>query len=1041
MNDVDKLMTEILGERPNVKDRALRELVMTRMKAGGEVKMGKGGLLKKAAKAVSEAVEIVLPTAERQANLERFLEGSATKQRLYHGTNKDISTFESGRPVQWLAENPELANQFVAGGRRKMGSKPSKGSVVYPVYAKAKNLLDLTDATPQKAISTVDFLKQAGVDTSPENLRRLAEWDYELNKAYGGGSHLEDPVGSRIERMQYPEPLWSLLDRRMVIKALEDQGYDGVKLTEKFGNKEPYGESQTIGVFNPANIKSATGNVGTYDVGATDITKSKGGVIKSLAKAIAKELPEAKASQRTQIPGTEPTYRKAYDILEREKPGGRTLDYGAGLGHGSRLMGAESFEPFPREGFKPDFIRPEDIPTEEFDRLVNLNVLNVMPREMRDATVENIGRVMRPGGMGIVTTRGRDVLNAAGEAGPEPMSKITSIGTYQKGFLPEELRQYLEYILGRDYNVSKLGLGPAGAVVRKKGKAEGGEIKRADGGAIGKNVGRGMAGLTRSRQPLDPKEIQAMMLDIPAGLGVPFAEAGAEYLRGNIEDAKTSAAIDAALTAVPAVGALAKPAYRAVKGAVQKYAKGGPVKGFLADAIKSVVKKLGDDAAKAKAKPIATESVVNTAVNKAAERIAKDNPKLSESEIAKKAEREALAKLKWERSQKPELEARYGPLEAAKYSDPLAKRQRNVPEAVEARIERARNFLSQPTEPWKPPRPELQAFDRSLIKEALEGFPGVEQTRFPRYSAPRSDLEYINEIYDDPRNRELIEAQIKRGLPLGGETFYASLYPLKVATLERGMAPGKFEQFVYETAPASARNSILNEMAAGQFLRDMKARGLPLDEETVAREMALFKEKYGKGLPLMPIHREGVRKIIEGGEDMRQSVIADIPTNYKIPTYGTQKAGDFAKSVVLDVHEAAGETLGSRYHPYFTEQGGFGPSEYGPAEAKMLDIAENLGIPGGMAQAGRWFGGGELTGLKSPRGDALDLLEKQTAFTLQGMGVNPTPRNVRNYILDMVETGRGVLMPWFKGEGMPDVRVEKKKGGLVAKGALPKKRA
>lgn len=303
-----------------------------------------------------------------------------------------------------------------------------------------------------------------------------------------------------------------------------------------------------------------------------EVKMGKGGAIKSLVKAIAKELPEAKASQKTQIPGTEPTYRKAYDILEREKPGGRTLDYGAGLGHGSRLMGAESFEPFPREGFKPDFIRPEDIPTEEFDRLVNLNVLNVMPREMRDATVENIGRVMRPGGMGIVTTRGRDVLNAAGEAGPEPMSKITSIGTYQKGFSPEELREYLKYMLGEGYDISRLNLGPAGALVRKKGKAEGGEIKKADGGAIGKNVGRGMAGLRRSREPLDPKEIQAMMLDVPAGVGIPFAEAGAEYLRGNVEDAETSAAIDAALTAVPVVGALAKPAYRAVKSGVKKAA-------------------------------------------------------------------------------------------------------------------------------------------------------------------------------------------------------------------------------------------------------------------------------------------------------------------------------------------------------------------------------------------------------------------------------------------------------------------------------------
>jgi hypothetical protein len=85
-----------------------------------------------------------------------------------------------------------------------------------------------------------------------------------------------------------------------------------------------------------------------------------------------------------------------------------------------------------------------------------------------------------------------------------------------------------------------------------------------------------------------------------------------------------------------------------------------------------------------------------------------------------------------------------------------------------------------------------------------------------------------------------------------------------------------------------------------------------------------------------------------------------------------------------------------------------------------------------MAQAGRWFGGGELTGLVSPRGDALDLLEKQTAYSLQGQGIKPTPRNIRNYVLDMMETGQGVLLPWWSKKPMPDYRTEKKKGGLVA---------
>jgi hypothetical protein len=221
----------------------------------------------------------------------------------------------------------------------------------------------------------------------------------------------------------------------------------------------------------------------------------------------------------------------------------------------------------------------------------------------------------------------------------------------------------------------------------------------------------------------------------------------------------------------------------------------------------------------------------------------------------------------------------------------------------------------------------------------------------------------------------------------------------------------------------------------------MKARGLPLDEDTVKAEMDLFKTKYGTGLPLMPVHREGVRQVIEGGLNMRDMLKADIPTNYKIPTYGTQKAGDFGKSMVLDVHESAGQTQGSRYHPYFTEQGGFGPTEYGAAESKMLDIANELGIPGGMAQAGRWFGGGELTGLKSPRGDALDLLERQAAYTMQGLGIKPTPANIRNYLLDMIETGEGVLMPYFKSTPLPDVRTQKKEGGEVKSGLSVLKRA
>jgi hypothetical protein len=431
-----------------------------------------------------------------------------------------------------------------------------------------------------------------------------------------------------------------------------------------------------------------------------------------------------------------------------------------------------------------------------------------------------------------------------------------------------------------------------------------------------------------------------------------------------------------------------------------------------------------------------SKKVLGSTAAKFADKIAEAKPKMDAEEIAKKAMNQATKKLDWERTQKPELEKKYGPLSRASYAKSNPIKQRNTPAVVEERMRKANEFLDQPTEAWKPPKPELQAFDRSSIKDALEGFPGVEQSKFPRDIPSRANIEHVEGLYTDPANRALIEKQIKRGLPLGGESFYASLYPVKQAVLEAGMPAEKFDQWIYGMAPASARNSIMNEMAVGQFLRQMNARGIPLTEENVAREMAIYADKFGMGLPLMPVHREGVAKVLEGGLNLRDQNLANVPTNYKIPTYGSQKAGDFANSVVLDVHEAGGQTQGSRFHPYFNEQGGFGNTEYNAGEQGMLGIAKDLGIPGGMAQAGRWFGGGELTGLKSPRGDALDLLEKQVAYTLQQKGVQPNPANVRAEVLRQIETGEGDLLPWYRKEGMPDVRqtgLQRAEGGEIHK--------
>jgi hypothetical protein len=180
-------------------------------------------------------------------------------------------------------------------------------------------------------------------------------------------------------------------------------------------------------------------------------------------------LPAAENAARTQIIGTLPTYGKAAEALAQYGNQGRAIDFGAGLGEGAKLLGknVDTYEPFAKN-WNPTFTRPEDIPTDAYGRLTNLNVLNVVPREARDEIVQNIGRVMEPGGRGIVTTRGADVMKSQGQLGPEPMSMITSRDTYQKGFTKQELEDYMRYMLGNKFDVNKFNLGPAGVMIKKK---------------------------------------------------------------------------------------------------------------------------------------------------------------------------------------------------------------------------------------------------------------------------------------------------------------------------------------------------------------------------------------------------------------------------------------------------------------------------------------------------------------------------------------------------------------------------------------------
>jgi len=178
---------------------------------------------------------------------------------MYHGTNKDITAFKAGRGggAIWFATDPTLANMFVAGGRQRMAEGNRKGSAVYPVFLSVQNPLDLGDASPQGNSPYSYVLKAAGLPANYDAVAEIARRNLETGYA-GTNPSAADPVATLTEQyMARYNRLADILDNPGLIEVLQEAGFDGIKMQEQ--------GATTFAVFAPEQIKSATGNAGTFD--------------------------------------------------------------------------------------------------------------------------------------------------------------------------------------------------------------------------------------------------------------------------------------------------------------------------------------------------------------------------------------------------------------------------------------------------------------------------------------------------------------------------------------------------------------------------------------------------------------------------------------------------------------------------------------------------------------------------------------------------------------------------------------------------------
>lgn len=247
-------------------------------------------------------------------------------------------------------------------------------------------------------------------------------------------------------------------------------------------------------------------------------------------------LQEAKKvnPQLTQRSNTVPTYSKSGNILLNRGVEGPVIDFGSGLGLGSQELRklfpeVHDYEPLAIEGYNPKFSKASDIPSDAYKGLVNHSVLNVLPQDIRDEAMGDIGRVLQPGGTGIITARTpAAVLGAKGVYGGEPNSIITQGArgpTFQKGFSLQDLMDYAKYRLGKKFEV-------APAPSSDLGRLSGSSImiqKKADGGPVeftnkyGTSIGQDQYGNQVLPQPTELDMLKEMIPDRSTLKAIPKA--------------------------------------------------------------------------------------------------------------------------------------------------------------------------------------------------------------------------------------------------------------------------------------------------------------------------------------------------------------------------------------------------------------------------------------------------------------------------------------------------------------------------------------
>lgn len=343
------------------------------------------------------------------------------------------------------------------------------------------------------------------------------------------------------------------------------------------------------------------------------------------------------------------------------------------------------------------------------------------------------------------------------------------------------------------------------------------------------------------------------------------------------------------------------------------------------------------------------------------------------------------------------------PKDGAKKTDPMP--DRKLIQERQAKADAAMRFLeANAGEPWTPnPRGIL---DRTGFDPNFRLVPNT-NTMIP--ATGRIDP-LLAEALDNKQLRNLMERQVNLGLRLGGEGFY-NLKPLADA-YEETSGPVTFRDWVNASSAGSIQAPLPQEMANASILLFARQNDLPYDKavEELLRRYPMSQRPWFSGT-----HMDKFDEYLQTG-----SINPDGPASgaRKVPYYSRQKLGesmtpeqlrmaDNPMGSVVDTHESKAVLWPVGMERYVDNMTG---AQYEQVADLYRVLAQRLGIPVETVQAGRWLGGGPLTGLKSPRGDYVQGFEDALYKSAVRTNKDLSPAALRRYRNDVLQ-GRDFILP------------------------------